>query len=54
MHESERMYLALRHPGVDTKLALFPGESHNMDAVASHKREYARLIVEWFEQHRTK
>ncbi len=54
VHESERMYLALRILGVDTKLALFPGESHGMNAVASHDREYARLIVEWFDQHRGK
>ena len=54
VHESERMYLALRYLGVDTQLALFPGESHDMDAVASHDRDYARLIVEWFEQHRAR
>jgi acylaminoacyl-peptidase len=50
--ESERMYLALRLLKVETKLALFPGESHGLDAVASHQREYMRLVIEWFDQHR--
>jgi acylaminoacyl-peptidase len=50
--ESERMYLALRLLKVETKLALFPGESHGLDEFASSEREYKRLVIEWFDQHR--
>jgi dipeptidyl aminopeptidase/acylaminoacyl peptidase len=50
--ESERMYLALRLLGVETKLALFPGENHDFDARASHYPERLRLVIDWFDAHR--
>ena len=50
--ESERMYLALRLRGVETMLALFPGENHSFDSKASHRRERLRLVMDWFDRHR--
>ena len=49
--ESERMYLALRLLGVDSKLVIFPDENHNFDARASSYPERSRLVLEWFDQH---
>ena len=50
--ESERMYLALKLLGVETKLAIFPGENHNFDAKASSYPLRTRMILDWFDQHR--
>ena len=50
--ESERMYLALRLLGVETKLALFPNENHNFDHAASHYPASERLVLDWFDAHR--
>jgi len=50
--ESERMYLALRLLGVETELALFPGENHDFAGKATHDRERLRLIIDWFDRHR--
>lgn len=50
--ESERMYLALRLLGVESKLVIFPDETHNFDARASSYPERSRLVLEWFDQHR--
>jgi dipeptidyl aminopeptidase/acylaminoacyl peptidase len=50
--ESERMYLALRLLGVETRLALFPDENHNFDNKPSHWRERLRLTIDWFDTHR--
>ena len=50
--ESERMYLALRLLGVETKLALFPDENHDFSNKPSHNAEYMRLILDWFDTHR--
>jgi acylaminoacyl-peptidase len=52
--ESERMYLALRLLGVDSKLVIFPGENHNFDARASSYPERSRMILDWFDQHRSR
>lgn len=49
--ESERMYLALRLLGVESKLVIFPDENHNFDARASSYPERSRLVLEWFDQH---
>ena len=50
--ESERMYLALKLLGIDTKLAIFPGENHNFDAKASSYALRSSMILDWFDQHR--
>jgi len=50
--ESERMYLALRLEGVESKLAIFPEESHEFDNAASAYPERLRLIMDWFDAHR--
>jgi dipeptidyl aminopeptidase/acylaminoacyl peptidase len=50
--ESERMYLALKLLGIDTKLVIFPGENHNFDAKASSYALRTRMILDWFDQHR--
>jgi dipeptidyl aminopeptidase/acylaminoacyl peptidase len=50
--ESERMYLALKLRGVETRLAIFPGENHNFDAKASSYPLRTRLILDWFDEHR--
>ncbi len=50
--ESERMYLALRLEGVESKLAIFPEESHEFDTAASAYPERLRLIMDWFDAHR--
>lgn len=50
--ESERMYLALKLLGVETKLVIFPGENHNFDAKASSYPLRTRMILDWFDQHR--
>jgi dipeptidyl aminopeptidase/acylaminoacyl peptidase len=50
--ESERMYLALKLLGIDTKLVIFPGENHNFDAKASSYAVRTRMILDWFDQHR--
>ncbi len=52
--ESERMYLALRLLGVDSKLVIFPGENHNFDARASSYPTRSRMILDWFDEHRGK
>ena len=50
--ESERMHLALRLQGVESKLAIFPEESHEFDNAASAYPERLRLIMDWFDAHR--
>jgi dipeptidyl aminopeptidase/acylaminoacyl peptidase len=50
--ESERMHLALRLEGVESKLAIFPDESHEFDHAASAYPERLRLIMDWFDAHR--
>ncbi len=52
--ESERMYLALRLLGIDSKLVIFPGENHNFDARASSYPVRTRLIFDWFDAHRSR
>lgn len=50
--ESERMFLALKLRGVETKLVIFPGENHNFDAKASSYPLRTTLILDWFDAHR--
>jgi dipeptidyl aminopeptidase/acylaminoacyl peptidase len=50
--ESERMYLALKLRGVDTRLVIFPEENHNFDARASSYARRTALILDWFDQYR--
>lgn len=50
--ESERMYLALRLLGVDSRLVIFPDENHNFDARASSYPQRSKLVLEWFDQYR--
>jgi acylaminoacyl-peptidase len=49
--ESERMYLALRLLGVDSKLAIFKGENHDFDHAASSYPERLRIVMDWFDAH---
>ena len=49
--ESERMYLALKLRGVETKLVIFPGENHVFDAKASSYPLLTSMILDWFDQH---
>jgi dipeptidyl aminopeptidase/acylaminoacyl peptidase len=50
--ESERMYLALKLRGIDTRLVIFPEENHNFDARASSYPLRTTMILDWFDQHR--
>ena len=50
--ESERMYLALKLLGVETRLVIFPGENHNFDARASSYPKRTAMVLDWFDEHR--
>lgn len=50
--ESERMFTALKLLGVDTRLAIFPDESHGFWTHAGSYPERVGLVVEWFDGHR--
>jgi dipeptidyl aminopeptidase/acylaminoacyl peptidase len=52
--ESERMYLALKLLGVDTKLVIFPEENHNFDTQASSYGIRSELVLDWFDRFRTR
>lgn len=53
IEQGEQVFLALRRLGKETKLVLFPEESHGLSRMGKPSRRVERLdyILEWFKQH---
>jgi len=53
LDQALQLYTALRLHGVDTKLAIFPGENHDLSRSGKPKHRVKRLqlILEWLDKH---
>jgi dipeptidyl aminopeptidase/acylaminoacyl peptidase len=48
--QSQELFRALRHAGVDTKLVIYPREPHGLRENV-HQLDFVRRFVDWFERH---